>query len=77
MKYMCISGNILAKADSQLQGINVVNMNNSTETENFWSEVKEIRDTSAENPFSNVLGELRYYQTPMLMYGTFSVHLLM
>ena len=52
MEYLGISGNIFAKAESQLQSINLVKWNSNTETENFWSEVKEIKDASEENSFS-------------------------
>ena len=46
MEYLGISGNILCKAESQLQSINLVKWNNDTETEKFWSEVMEFKDAS-------------------------------
>ena len=54
MEYLGISGNIFAKAESQLQSINLVKWNSNTETEKFWSEVKEIKDASEENSFSEI-----------------------
>ena len=55
MEYLSISGNILAKAESQLESINLVKWNNSTEIEKIWYEAKEFRDASGENQFSDIL----------------------
>ena len=54
MEYLAISGNIFAKAESHLQSINLAKWNSSTETEKFWSEMKEFKDASGENPFSEI-----------------------
>ena len=52
MEYIGISENMLAKAESQLQRITLVNWNKNTEK--FWSAEIEFKDAFGENLISQI-----------------------
>ena len=53
-EYLAIPKNIIGRAVSQLQNINIVKWNKNTATKKFWAEVKDFRNASGENPFSEL-----------------------
>lgn len=54
IKYLGASDKVLTEAEYQLGKINLVDWKNKTDTEAFWSEVKDFKDASGENPFSEL-----------------------
>ena len=54
MEYLCVSDNILAKAECHNPSINLVKWYSNTEIEKFCYDVKEFKMTSEENPFSEI-----------------------
>ena len=51
IKFLGINDDTVAKADYQLQKINLVDWINKTNTEKFWSEVGDYKDALGSNPF--------------------------
>ena len=54
MKYLGAAQETIAKAEYQLAKINLVDWNNKLDTDSFWKEVLQFKDTSGSNPFEDI-----------------------